>query len=57
MLEDLVGEIVFFFWREFQPMAFVPDDSFFIIKPRHQSVFSIGGDRTLDLLYNYQRLY
>ena len=24
----------FFFWREFQPMTFASDDSFFIIRPK-----------------------
>ena len=33
-----------FFKREFQPMASAPDDSLFIIRPRHQLVFGIGGD-------------
>ena len=38
-------------------MAFAPDDSSFIIRLRHQSVFSVGGDSTPDLLYNYRRPY
>ena len=38
-------------------MAFASDDSSFIIRLRHQSVFGIGRDWTLNLLYNYQRLY
>ena len=32
----------FFFEREFQLMASTPDDSSFIIRPRHQSVFGQG---------------
>ena len=32
------------FEREFQPMTFVFDDSFFIIKLRYQSIFDIGGN-------------
>ena len=47
----------FFFLREFQSMASTPDDSSFITRPRHQSVFGVGKDWTLDLLYNYQRFY
>ena len=30
---------------------------FFIISPRHQSVFSVGGNWISDILYNHQRLY
>ena len=47
----------FFFLREFQPMASDPNDSSFITRPRHQLVFGVGMDWTLDLLYNHQRLY
>ena len=43
----------FFFLREFQPMASTPDDSSFITKLRHQSVFGVGRDWTLNLLYNH----
>ena len=34
-------------------MTSTPDDSSFIIRPRHQSVFGVGGDQTPDLLFNY----
>ena len=47
----------FFFLWEFQPIASTPDDSSFITKPRHQSVFGVDRDWTLDLLYNHQRFY
>ena len=49
--------LFFFFLREFQPMASAPDDSSFITKPGHQSVFGVGRDWTLDLLYNHKRFY
>ena len=34
---------LFFFLREFQSMIPTLDDSFFIIKVRHQSVFGVNG--------------
>ena len=37
-------------------MASAPNNSF-IIRPKHQSVFGIGGDRTPDPLYNYKKFY
>ena len=46
-----------FFGIFFKPMASAHDDSSFIIRPRHQSVFGVSMDWTLDLLYNNQRLY
>ena len=33
----------FFLLKEFQPMMSTPDDNF-IIRPKHQSVFGVGGD-------------
>ena len=37
----------------YQPITSTPDNSSFIIKSKHQSVFDIGGDWTLDFLLNY----
>ena len=41
-----------FFFLEFQRMAFISDNNS-IITPKHQSVFGVGGDRTLNLLFNH----
>ena len=38
-------------------MASAPNDSSFITRPRHQSVFGVGRNWTLDLLYNHKRFY
>ena len=35
---------LFIFFIEFQLMASALDDSSFIIRPRHQSVFGVGRD-------------
>ena len=31
-------------------------NAFFIIKPKHQSIFCVGGNWTLDILLNYKNL-
>jgi len=36
---------------------FAFDNSFFIIKSKHQSIFGVNIDWTSDFLFNYQRLY
>ena len=41
------------FLREFQHMASTLDNNSFIIRPRHQLVFGVDKDWTLDLLYNH----
>ena len=33
--------IMIFFLRDFQPIAFAPNDNSFIIRPRHQSIFCV----------------
>ena len=38
-------------------MISVSDDSSFIIRLRHQLIFGIDKNWTLNLLYNYQKLY
>ena len=38
-------------------MASTLDDNSFIIKSKYQSVFCVDRDWTLNLLYNYQKLY
>ena len=38
-------------------MAFRSWWKLFIIKPRHQSIFGVGGNWTSNLLYNYYRFY
>ena len=48
----------FFFWIEFQPMAsFFLIIVLFIIKPRHQSIFSASEDLTSNLLFNHQKIF
>ena len=44
LFDDRRFYFFFFFFREFQLMASAPDDSSFIIRPRHQSVFGVGSD-------------
>ena len=43
----------FFFEKLFQPMTSASDNSFFIIRTRHQSVFGVCGDLISNLLYNH----
>ena len=43
----------FFFEKLFQPMTSASDNSFYIIRTRHQSVFGVCGDLISNLLYNH----
>ena len=46
-----------FFFKEFQPMTSALDNNFFIIKPRHQLAFGIGGNWTSIYIYIYIYTY
>ena len=38
-------------------MVSAPDDIFFIIRLRHQSIFGVGKNWTSNLPFNHERLY